>query len=389
MSDIFISYSSEDRGKAKDIADALKRQGFSVWWDRSILPGETFDTVIEDALEAAKCVIVLWSKTSVSKEWVRTEASEGKQRGILIPVLIERNVRIPIEFRRMQAADLIDWERILPHPGFDNLLKAVAGILGRPVQPRQKTNEVRGVVSEKVNISIEEPEKLAKQGNSISMKFTLIPAGEFYMGSEESDVEKPVHKVKINNPFYLGTYPVTQREWKAVMGNNNNPSDFKGDDLPVEQVSWDNVQDFIKNLNEKEGTEKYRLPSEAEWEYAARGGTTTRYSFGDAESKLGDYGWYHDNSWNETHPVGQKKPNSGGLYDIHGNVWEWVQDEWHDSYDGAPTDGRAWESGDGANRVIRGGSWISIARNCRSAFRGRNDPRNRGCSLGFRILQEL
>jgi hypothetical protein len=108
MSDIFISYSSEDRGKAKDIAEALKRQGFSVWWDRSILPGETFDTVIEDALDAANCVIVLWSKTSVSKGWVRTEASDGKQRGILIPVLIERDVKIPLAFRLMQAADLKD-----------------------------------------------------------------------------------------------------------------------------------------------------------------------------------------------------------------------------------------------------------------------------------------
>jgi hypothetical protein len=108
MSDIFISYSKEDRGKAKDIAEALVEQGFSVWWDRSILPGETFDTVIEAALDAAKCVIVLWSRTSVSSKWVKTEASEGDKRGILIPVLID-DVKIPLEFRRMQAADLKDW----------------------------------------------------------------------------------------------------------------------------------------------------------------------------------------------------------------------------------------------------------------------------------------
>jgi formylglycine-generating enzyme required for sulfatase activity len=175
------------------------------------------------------------------------------------------------------------------------------------------------------------------------MTFTLISAGDFYMGSEESGDEKPVHKVKINNPFYLGIYPVTQREWKAVM--DDNPSYFKGDDMPVEQVSWDDVQEFIKKLNEKEGTDRYRLPSEAEWEYACRVGTTSRYSFGDDESKLGDYAWYDDNSGDKTHPVGQKKPNSWGLYDMHGNVWEWVQDKWHDSYGGAPTDGSAWESG--------------------------------------------
>ncbi|MGB7000853.1 MAG: SUMF1/EgtB/PvdO family nonheme iron enzyme [Halobacteriota archaeon] len=386
MSDIFISYSSEDRDKAKDIAEALKQQGFSVWWDRSILPGKTFDTVIEVALDAANCVIVLWSKTSVSSDWVKTEASEGKKKGILIPVLIERDVKIPLAFRLMQAADLRDWKGKLHHPGFDNLLKAVAGILGRPpvVQPGQKTNEVRDIA--KKNISIEEPEKIAKQGNSIGMKFSLIPAGKFYMGSEEFDDEKPVHKEKVNNPFYLGTYPVTQAEWKAVMGDK--PSAFKGDNRPVEQVSWDDVQGFIKKLNEKEGTDKYRLPSEAEWEYACRAGTTTRYSFGDDESELDDYAWYDENSDTETHPVGHKKPNPWGLYDMHGNVWEWVQDEWHNSYDGAPTDGSAWENGDGANRVFRGGSWAYYARDCRSALRNQDDLRRRGHDLGFRLLRE-
>jgi len=229
-------------------------------------------------------------------------------------------------------------------------------------------------------------QKKEKQANSIGMKFLLIPAGELNMGSEESDDEKPVHKVKIKNPFYLGTYPVTLREWKVVM--DDEPSDFKGDDLPVETVSWDNVQEFIKKLNVKEGTDKYRLPSEAEWEYACRAGTTTKYSFGDSESELGGYAWYDDNSEGKTHPVGQKDPNSWGLHDMHGNVWEWVQDEWHDDYDGAPTDGSAWESGDGANRVNRGGSWGGPAGFCRSADRFHDDPGFRDRYLGFRLLQE-
>ena len=466
MSEIFISYSSEDRGKAKDIAEALVEQGFSVWWDRSILPGETFDTVIEEALDAAKCVIVLWSRTSVSSKWVKTEASEGDRRGILIPVLID-DVKIPLAFRRMQAADLKDWVGKLPHPGFDNLLKAVAGILGRPraVQPsreikadeaakkrreeeerlrreqekrerrareeaeerereeqerlrreeeerkereREAREEQERKRQEQERLYREEEEKKARERkareeaekrkreeqerpktftNSIGMKFTLIPAGEFYMGSEELDDEKPVHKVKINNPFYLGTYLVTQREWKAIMGDN--PSGFKGDDLPVENVSWDNVQEFIKKLSEKEGTDKYRLPSEAEWEYACRAGTIIRYSFGDSESKLGGYAWYDNNSDEKTHPVGQRKPNPWGLYDMHGNVWEWVQDVYHKNYDGAPTDGSAWESGDGARRVFRGGSWYYDARLCRSAIRASFGPRHRSSSLGFRLLQEL
>jgi formylglycine-generating enzyme required for sulfatase activity len=152
------------------------------------------------------------------------------------------------------------------------------------------------------------------------------------------------------------------------------------------------VQEFIKKLNENESTDKYRLPSEAEWEYACRAGTTTRYSFSDDESELGKYAWYDDNSEGRTHPVGQKEPNSWGLYDMHGNVWEWVQDEWHVSYDGAPDDGSAWESGDDADRVFRGGCWFNFARLCRSAFRSLplpRDPRARVISLGFRILWEL
>jgi formylglycine-generating enzyme required for sulfatase activity len=388
MSDIFVSYSKADRGKAEDIAAALKQQGYSVWWDRRILPGETLDTVIETALDAAKCVIVLWSRTSVASKWVKAEASEGDRRGILVPVLIDdvQIPQIPLAFRHIQAADLRDWDGTLPHPEFDNLLKAVARILGRPqaVQPGQKPKEVRDAATEKVHSSIDEREKLANQGNSIGMKFTLIPAGEFFMGSEEHNRAKPVHTVKITNPFFLGTYPVTQREWKAVMGDN--PSRFMGDNLPVENVSWREVLEFTRKLNAKEGTDKYRLPSEAEWEYACRAGTTTRNSFGDSESKLGEYAWFKENSGDKTHPVGQKKPNSWGLYDMHGNVWEWVQDTWHDSYEGAPTDGSAWE-GFGSYRVVRGGCWEFGAGNCSSASRTYDDPDRRNSDLGFRLVR--
>jgi formylglycine-generating enzyme required for sulfatase activity len=232
-----------------------------------------------------------------------------------------------------------------------------------------------------------EQEKQKTFTNSIGMKFVLIPAGEFMMGSNEYDSEKPVHNVTISKPFYLGVYPVTQREWKAVIGDN--PSGFKGDDLPVENISWHDVQEFIKKLNEKENIDKYRLPSEAEWEYAARAGTTTRYSFGDDESKIGEYAWYWENSGNKTHPVGQKQSNPWGLYDMHGNVWEWVQDKYHNGYDGAPIDGSAWEDGGGALRVARGGSWYGTARYCRSANRFDDAPGLRGSNLGFRLLQEL
>jgi formylglycine-generating enzyme required for sulfatase activity len=232
--------------------------------------------------------------------------------------------------------------------------------------------------------------------NTIGMEFVLIPGGEFEMGSppdEEARFEEegPVHHVNIGKAFYMGRYEVTQQQWRAIMSDN--PSYFTGDDdLPVEQVSWDDVQEFIKKLNEKEGTDKYRLPSEAEWEYACRAGTATRYSLGDDESKLGDYAWYADNSDWKTHPVGQKKPNPWGLYDMHGNVWEWVQDCWHSDYNGAPTDGSAWVVAckyAGADRVFLGGSWLYYARFCRSASRYHLAPGGfRPSNLGFRILRE-
>jgi len=390
--EIFLSYSSSNRKKAQLFAEALKVQGYSVWWDRKIPPGEKFDTFIQKKLNQAKCVIVLWSEDSVDSDWVKEEASDGENRDILIPALID-DILPPFGFRRIQAAKLVDWDGVSSHQEFGILLESVAGKLGQK-SVTEKPKKQKAKV---------EPETIT---NSIGMQFKLIPAGEFMMGSEESDWSKPVHTIT----FYFGIFPVTQREWKAVMGDN--PSHFKGDDLPVERVSWNEVQDFIKKLNEKEGTNKYRLPSEAEWEYAARAGTTTQYSFGDDESELGEYAWYVENSgsrspkkgdyfgydkddwfenkWNgKTHPVGQKKSNPWGLYDMHGNVWEWVQDEWHDSYEGAPTDGSAWEDGSGAVRVFRGGGWSCNAGDCRSAVRSHAGPGARVLDLGFRLLKEL
>ncbi|MDP2844828.1 MAG: SUMF1/EgtB/PvdO family nonheme iron enzyme, partial [Candidatus Methanoperedens sp.] len=226
--------------------------------------------------------------------------------------------------------------------------------------------------------------------NSIGMEFVSIPAGEFDMGSPLNDkdgnyYERPVHRVNIGKAFYMGKFEVTQKQWREVMGSN--PSYFKGDNLPVELVSWNDVQEFIKKLNETEDGSKYRLPTEAEWEYAARAGTTTRYSFGDNESELGGYAWYNANSGSKTHEVGQKKPNPWGLYDMHGNVYEWVQDYWHGDYNGAPTDGSSWVSGGGSDRVARGCSWFYADSTCRSAIRFRPPTGFSDDNLGFRLLR--
>lgn len=217
--------------------------------------------------------------------------------------------------------------------------------------------------------------------NSIGIEFIWIPPGNFMMGSNDGDSdEKPVHQVIFNQGFYMGKYEVTQTQWQAVMGNN--PSYFKGDNLPVEQVSWDDAVSFIAKLNERNDGYTYRLPSEAEWEYAARAGTTGNYA-GDLDAMA----WYEKNAGSKTHPVGSKQPNVFGLYDMYGNVWEWVQDWYHDSYAGAPIDGSAWLSiGEYKYRVLRGGSWNVITSNLRSAYRLITTRDYRDDLIGFRVV---
>jgi formylglycine-generating enzyme required for sulfatase activity len=222
--------------------------------------------------------------------------------------------------------------------------------------------------------------------NSLGMFFRRIPAGTFQMGgNSDTNTNQPIHQVHISKPFYLGKYPVTQAEWQAVMGSN--PAHFKGTNRPVETVSWEEAQAFIAKLNAREPCDRYRLPTEAEWEYACRGGSELAYSFGDDASLLGEYAWYDGNSGNETHPVGEKLPNGWGLHDMHGNVWEWVQD-WYDEnyYRNSPGIDPVNEK-PGSLRVIRGGSWDDAPRYLRSAYRGVDTPGYRGGGLGFRLLR--
>lgn len=226
--------------------------------------------------------------------------------------------------------------------------------------------------------------------NGVGMEFVLIPQGSFTMGSHLGRAsEKPPHHVDISQSFYLQTAEVSQGQWKKVMGNN--PSFFKecGDDCPVEQVSWDDATEFIKKLNVIESTDRYRLPTEAEWEYACRAGMTTEFSFGDDETRLNEHAWYEGNSSEATHRGKTKKPNLWGLYDMHGHVWEWVEDDWHDWYDGSPAGSQAWVAKPrDSRRVIRGGSWESVEFDCRSAARFGEQPGNRSFSLGFRAAMD-
>ena len=230
-----------------------------------------------------------------------------------------------------------------------------------------------------------------EQTNSIGMKFVLIPSGEFMMGSPEDDPDKepnetPQHRVRITRPFYLGVHEVTQAQYEKVMGEN--PARFEGPALPVIMVSWNDATAFCAKLSKTDARFDYRLPTEAEWEYACRAGTTTRYSCGDELDP--QYAWFGGAGGNgdeKTHPVGQKRPNGWGLYDMHGNVWEWCQDWWDAGYyANLPSDDPAGPPR-GSFRVLRGGGWVGLPGYCRSASRGRSAPGNRYDFLGFRVAQ--
>ena len=233
--------------------------------------------------------------------------------------------------------------------------------------------------------------KAADYSNATGIDFIKIKAGCFNMGRDPnfedgSDDELPRHKVCIKKSFYMGKTEVTQSQWVSVMGNN--PSEFKGRSNPVEKVSWDDVQRFISRLNSKEGANRYRLPTEAEWEYAARAGSSSTYHFGDDKGALSQYAWFDGNSGDRTHPVAQKRPNQWGLYDMHGNVWEWVSD-WYGKnyYRNSPTNDPQGASS-GRSRVYRGGSWINSANYLRSALRISISPVGRSNYLGFRLVRK-
>jgi len=231
--------------------------------------------------------------------------------------------------------------------------------------------------------------------NSIGMLLVPIPAGEFMMGSPQSDPgrmdQEILHRVILTQSFHLGQTEVTQGQWKTVMDTTpweEESNVRQGDDYPAVLVNWNDAVEFCRKLSEKEGVQ-YRLPTEAEWEYACRAGTTTVYSFGDDPSPLGEYSWYSENvretGENHVHIVGQKKPNPWGLYDIHGNVWEWCQD-WVGPYPyEAVTDPRTLSSGQ--LRVNRGGSWNHSPWYCRSAFRGGSTVFTCNSYLGFRVVR--
>jgi len=248
----------------------------------------------------------------------------------------------------------------------------------------------------------------------IAIEMMQIPAGTFFMGSPEGELERvgwegPQHEVNVST-FFMGKYPITQAQWKAVAAlpqiNRElepDPSEFKGDKLPIEQVSWYDAVEFCDRLSSHTGR-GYRLPTEAEWEYACRAGTTTPFHFGETiTTDLANYNGTDDPDGKRSGSYGQGPKgeyrkettpidhfaiaNAFGLCDTHGNVWEWCQDHWHDNYEGAPTDGSGWLSDrEDFDRVRRGGCWVAVPKNCRSAYRSHQPPSDRIHCVGFRVV---
>jgi formylglycine-generating enzyme required for sulfatase activity/Spy/CpxP family protein refolding chaperone len=262
----------------------------------------------------------------------------------------------------------------------------------KPAQRRQTAQKAQEWWEKKKTIfvmkGVTAPDAIALDlGGGVQLRLVLIPAGKFLMGSPKDEKdrevnESPQHEVTIASPFYMGVYTVTLEQWEQVVGEN--PSYQKYPQKPVVMVSLYDAMVFCNKLSQKTG-KTVRLPSEAEWEYACRAGSTASFSYGDDASKLGDYAWYHNNDDGGVHVVGQKRPNTWGLYDMHGNVFQWCSDWCTDSYATTHPDSTAYNNGPA--RIIRGGCWEVLAKNCRSAFRARGSPATG--EIGFRVVVDV
>jgi formylglycine-generating enzyme required for sulfatase activity len=298
-------------------------------------------------------------------------------------------VRISYDLKDAQNGQTFNIELYCSTDGgrtYGNALKAVSGDVGEKIiggysktiiwQPMQEN--ITTLESDKVKFKVTATIKSTMPDNMVFVK-----GGTFQMGSNESDDEKPIHSVTVND-FYIGKYEVTQKEWRAIMGTN--PSGFKDcDSCPVEKVSWNDVQEYIKKLNAKTG-KNYRLPTEAEWEYAARGGNQSKGYTYSGSNTIDNVAWYSSTSDLKTHPVGQKSSNELGIYDMSGNVYEWCTDWYGSDYYKNSSSNNPKGANSGPFRVLRGGAWNNTPAYCRFAFRFNSTPTNRINDIGFRVV---
>ena len=406
MSDIFISYAREDRAKVKPLAEALARQGWKVWWDPTIPTGRRFHQVIDKALNEAQCVVVVWTSRSVEKDWVLEEAQDGRERDILIPVFLEK-VRPPRGFRLIQAAELFDWDGSDDFPAFQALLNDIAGIVGpskvsvpppaeekpkpsprdAPSKTPPKPPRKKKAQPTRRKAAPPQPKDLEIRESPIDgLEYVWIPPGTFQMGAVEGDAkaekhEKPQHRVTISKGLWLAKTPVTVAAYESFAKDTKLKlpgGQARTKDHPVVKVTWDEAVAYCKWAGG-------RLPAEAEWEYAARGGKSGLvYPWGNA---INEKNANYDSGG--TSPVGSYPANGFGLYDMAGNVWEWCSD-WYkeDYYSESPGRDPQGPSG-GQQRVMRGGSRYSGPEYLPASYRSRLQPDLRYIPLGFRCVREV
>ncbi|CCI38090.1 SUMF1/EgtB/PvdO family nonheme iron enzyme [Microcystis aeruginosa] len=430
---IFLAHASEDKPAVLALYNRLKQAGYKPWLDKKdLIPGQIWRDEIPKAIKASQIFLACLSGKSANKQgYIQRELRIALDTlGEMLPGTI---FFIPMRLEECEIPDLrmsevglnlrdihrLDyWEE----DGFEQLERAITHQFNPEPEEPKKPLSVFNFEIVGVNAKGEQIKKESKQsqyfredlGNDITLEMVAIPGGTFLMGTEDEEIERlvkkfnldgfrwerPQHRVTVSS-FYMGRYPITQSQWKAIAATakididlETNPSNFKGDELPVEQVNWYDAIEFCARLS-KLTVREYRLPSEAEWEYACRAGTTTPFYFGETiTGELANYnagytyaGEAKGEYRNETTPVGQFPPNAFGLYDMHGNVWEWCADTWHDNYDGAPTDGSAWiENGNNNRSSLRGGSWCSYPNGCRSACRNNFDRRGNDYINGFRVV---
>lgn len=426
---IFLAHASEDKAAVMELYDRLKQKGYQPWLDKKdLIPGQNWRKEIPKAIRSSQIFIACLSQRSVSKQgYVRKEfrmalneyAEKTSDTIYLIPLKFDECDIPDLELDQMGVSMKdIHWLDYWEPDGFENLVRAIEHQYGRleirdiadqSVNPAWLTFEYE-VVAVDGKGKVKDRQKQQAEcrtedlGKGVNLELVMIPGGQFQMGSPDGkgyDYERPQHLVAVQS-FWMGKYPVTQAQWKAVAvfpkverDLDPDPSNFKGDNRPVEQVTWYDAIEFCQRLSKKTGC-KYRLPSESEWEYGCRAGTTTPFHFG--ETITTDLANYDGNYTYNGGPKGEYRQetnsvdhfgigNDFGLCDMHGNVLEWCQDHWHGSYKGSPTAGSPWLSeNERVSRVLRGGSWDGSPRYCRSASRLGSVPDNRDFTFGFRVV---
>jgi formylglycine-generating enzyme required for sulfatase activity len=387
---IFLCHASEDKAQVREVYHRLRAiDGFEPWLDEEdLLPSQEWDYEIKRALKSSDFILIFLSRNSVAKRgYVQREmklaldAWQELPEGTIhtIPVRID-DCDAPESFRRYH------WANLFEPNGFDRLVRVIRVELDKRQAPTPTSRPSN--LQDSPSISLSEASATTDNPldptftNSIGMEFVLIPAGTFTMGSPEgdtqaSDDEKPAHHVTIGQPFYLAKYPVTRAQWEAVV--NNNPRYRKERwNRPVASVSWDEAQSFLDKLNERELGKDYRLPTEAQWEYACRAGTWTPWYHPDINAIA-----LYSKNFDPLLPVGQKLPNAWGLYDMLGHVREWCHDGKR-LYTADTTVDPIGPTDAGAHRIIRGGSWHDTASRVRAAYRNWVHPNIRHSYLGFR-----